>query len=156
MTSTPNLWLSVKVADYVPVILVDPQKNIVAALHAGWRGSLERIVENGIQLMVQEFGTEPADITAYIGPSASVCCYEVGQEVAEKFTTSVTVRNNGSIHLDLKKENENQLLQQGVLQQHIEVSQYCTICTPNLFHSYRRDKERLGRMMAVVGLASTQ
>ena len=99
VTSTPNLWLFVKVADCVPVILVDPQKNIVAALHAGWRGSLERIVENGIQLMVQEFGTEPADITAYIGPSASVCCYEIGQEVAEKFTTSVTVRNNGSIIL---------------------------------------------------------
>lgn len=156
MTSQPDLWLAVSIADCVPVVLVDPQKEIVAALHAGWRGTLQRIVEKGVQQMVRDFGTEPADIIAYIGPSAGVCCYEVGPEVADQFTEGVTVRNNGSIHLNLKKENENQLLQRGVLQQHIEVSRHCTICTPSLFHSYRRDKERSGRMLAVVGLASPQ
>lgn len=70
VTATPNLWLAVSIADCVPVMLVDPQKKVVAALHAGWRGASQHIAERGIQFMVREFGTRPSNVIAYIGPSA--------------------------------------------------------------------------------------
>ncbi|MGH2568021.1 MAG: peptidoglycan editing factor PgeF [Bacteroidota bacterium] len=152
VTAVPELWLAVSVADCVPLILLDPRHRAIGALHAGWRGSAQRIAEAGIRLMAREFGTNPRDLVAFIGPAASVCCYEVGGEVASKFSPDAVVRNNGSYHIDLKKENQRQLLEQGVLEDNVEISHYCTICTPNLFHSYRRDRDRSGRMMAAVGL----
>jgi YfiH family protein len=154
VTATAHLWLAVSVADCVPIVLVDPQRRVVAALHAGWRGTVQRIVERGITLMVESFNTRPADLRVYLGPSASVCCYEVGEEVFSKFTDEVLVRRNGAVYVDLKKENKQQLMDCGVLEEHIEVSPWCTICTPRLFHSYRRDGNRSGRMMAAIALIS--
>ncbi|HXG38674.1 MAG TPA: peptidoglycan editing factor PgeF [Bacteroidota bacterium] len=154
VTAEKHLWLAVSVADCVPLILVDTRQHIVAALHAGWRGTVGRIAERGVDLMRTRFGTRPSDLKAYIGPSAGVCCYTVGEEVFSQFSEGVLVQRNGSVHLDLKKENKRQLLGRGVPEEHIEVSPHCTICTPDLFHSYRRDRERSGRMMAAIALIS--
>jgi YfiH family protein len=154
VTAEKHLGLAVVVADCVPLMLVDARRHVVAALHAGWRGTAGRIAERGLDLMRTNFGTEPSDVKAFIGPSADVCCYEVGEEVFSQFPEAVRVRKNGSVHLDLKRENQRQLLEAGVPAEQIEVSPYCTICTPDLFHSYRRDGERSGRMIAVIALIS--
>ncbi len=154
VTAEKHLGLAVVVADCVPLMLVDARRHVVAALHAGWRGTAGRIAERGLDLMRTNFGTEPSDVKAFIGPSADVCCYEVGEEVFSQFPEAARVRKNGSVHLDLKGENQRQLLEAGVPAEQIEVSPYCTICTPDLFHSYRRDRERSGRMVAVIALMS--
>lgn len=154
VTAERNLWLTVSVADCIPLILVDTRLQVIAALHAGWRGTLGRIAERGVEVMRTRFGTQPSDVKAYIGPSAGVCCYEVGEEVFSQFSEEVLARRNGLVHLDLKKENKQQLSNAGVSERHIEVSPLCTICTPDRFHSYRRDRERSGRMLAAIALIS--
>lgn len=85
ITSTPGIVLAVQTADCLPVILVDPKRRAVGAFHAGWRGTLKRIVEKGLGEMRRWFGTDPADIRAAIGSGIHSCCYEVGPEVQEKF-----------------------------------------------------------------------
>jgi hypothetical protein len=154
VTAVPDLWLTISVADCVPIMMFDPRNKVVAALHAGWRGTVGQIVRNGIQLMKSELSTKPSDLVVYVGPSAGPCCYEVGQEVAAKFSHDVLRNVNRSVYLDLRKENKSQLVEAGVPEENIELSSSCTICSPELFHSYRRDKERSGRMMAVIGLTS--
>jgi YfiH family protein len=154
VTVVPSLWLTISIADCVPIMMFDTKKKVVAAIHAGWRGTVGRVVRNGVHLMRSEFSSKPSDLVVYIGPSAGACCYEVGEEVAEQFSRDVLTRVNSSFHLDLKKENKSQLVHEGVLEENIELSSSCTICSPKLFHSYRRDKEHSGRMMAVIGLSS--
>lgn len=151
ITNHEGLWLVVSVADCVPVFLVDPVKRVVAAVHAGWRGSAGAIVQAAVSVMTTKFGCVPKDLFAYIGPSASVCCYEVGREVAEQFPPEV-VRSEGSKwFLDLKRENRRQLLTAGLYGDRIETSPDCTIFG-GLYHSYRRDGKRSGRMWAMIGL----
>jgi len=85
ITSTPGLLLSIQTADCLPVILVDSKRHAVGVFHAGWRGTLRRIVEKGAGLMRRCFGTRPRDLHAVIGPGIHECCYEVGEDVREKF-----------------------------------------------------------------------
>jgi len=85
ITATPQLVLAVQTADCLPVILVDPRKRGVGVFHAGWRGTLKRIVEKGVGEMRRCFGTRPGDLRAAIGPGVHACCYEVGEEVRTKF-----------------------------------------------------------------------
>lgn len=90
MTSTPGLALTVVTADCLPVLLADPRRRVVAAVHAGWRGTLRRIVEKTVGVMRQRFGVDPAHVIAAFGPSIQVCCYEVGEEVMEEFRSQFT------------------------------------------------------------------
>ena len=85
ITATPGLWLGMQTADCLPIILVDAKHRAVGVLHAGWRGTLKRIVEKGLGEMHRRFGTNPADIKAAIGPGIAKCCYEVGEELRVKF-----------------------------------------------------------------------
>lgn len=85
ITNVPGLLLSVRVADCVPVLLVDPKHHAVGAFHAGWRGTVRRIVEKGVGMMRMEFGSDPAKLRAAIGPCIHFCCYAVGDEVVDKF-----------------------------------------------------------------------
>lgn len=152
ITNQPRVFLCVSVADCVPIFLFDENKMIVAVIHAGWRGTSGGIICNTIDLMKKEFGSDPGKIVAFIGPSASVCCYEVGEEVASQFELRFVSRRYGKISLDLKSANVAQLVQSGVPASSIEVSPLCTITAKDLLHSFRRDGERSGRMMGVVGL----
>lgn len=152
LTDRKNLWLVVSVADCTPVFVFDRQQNVVAAFHAGWRGSAAGIVGRGVQTMKAEYGSHPSDLYAFIGPSAGSCCYEVGAEVAERFDDSIVLKRNGSFYVDLKKENRRQLVESEIPENQIETSEHCTICGDTLFHSYRRERERSGRMMGVIGL----
>ena len=85
ITATPRLCLGIQAADCLPIILVDPKRRAVGAFHAGWRGTVKRIVEKGVGEMHRRFGSRPSDLKAAIGPGIHTCCYEVGAEVREKF-----------------------------------------------------------------------
>jgi polyphenol oxidase len=152
ITASTNLPLVVTIADCVPVALFEPTKGVVGLVHAGWRGTAQSIVSKAIEIMRERFGTSPVDLVAFLGPSAGGCCYEVGPEVAEAFSEIHLEHRGKAMFLDLKRANVDQLLGSGLNPQNIEVSEFCTICNPSLFHSHRRDKERSGRMMAAIVL----
>jgi YfiH family protein len=150
-TDTMNVFLTVSVADCLPVFLYDPVKKIIAGIHAGWRGSADRIVEKTINSLKEEYSVNPADIIAYMGPCISQEYFEVGTEVGELFRDEVKFQKGEKYHIDLKKENHLQLLRSGVQKESIEISPYCTYRDKDTFHSYRRDGEKSGRMFGIIG-----
>lgn len=153
VTREPSLGLAVRTADCVPVMLFAPGDLVIAAVHAGWRGTAEHIVAQTVEFLTERFGIEPEEILAYIGPSASVERYEVDEEVAAQFIEDAIVRSaDTKPRLDLKKANTIDLIASGLNPENIEISPYCTISNPSLFHSYRRDGDRSGRMLALITL----
>jgi polyphenol oxidase len=150
ITNLRNVALAITVADCVPVLLFDPIRHAVGAVHAGWKGTAHSIVERAITKMKEEYGTNPENLLVFVGPSAGSCCYEVGEEVAVMFRKKIVPYGTGKILLDLKEENRRQLQHQGIPAGNIEVNESCTICEKEMFHSYRRDGARSGRMMAVI------
>jgi polyphenol oxidase len=160
-TNAPGILLAVKSADCVPVLLGDPVTGACAAIHAGWRGTVARIVGRAIERMHDEFGTRAEDLRAAIGPAAGGCCYEVGADVIEAFQREFAEADSlfrptrdGHAFVDLQRANRNQLTQAGVSPARVHVAPLCTMCRPDLFFSYRREKRilgRVGRLMSVIG-----
>ena len=144
-SGSPSL-VGVRTADCVPLLLVDPDKRAVAAVHAGWRGTVARIALKTVDRLGEEFGSSPDRLLAAIGPSIGKCCFEVGPEVAEKFGLQ------GTTHVDLVEANAQQLREAGLSPENIDIAGLCTMCDGNRFHSFRRDKESAGRMVAAIGL----
>ena len=161
ITDAPRVLIGVKTADCVPILLGDARTLAVAAIHAGWRGTLALIVAKTIERMREQYGTRAVDIRAAIGPAARGCCYEVGAEVIEAFTKSfpggdelLTETRAGHALIDLQRANRQQLIAAGVSQERIHVAPLCTMCRTDLFFSYRREKSqqgRVGRLMSVIG-----
>jgi YfiH family protein len=147
VTNRPELALAVRTADCYPILLADSRNRAVAAVHAGWRGTRTHIVERALERMATEFGTSPSDIHAAIGPGIGVCCYEVGEEVARQFGYEHRT------HLDLASENRKQLEAAGVAPQNIEALGVCTFCDAERFFSYRREKEKAGRMISYIRMS---
>jgi YfiH family protein len=143
ITTMPDLWISVRTADCLPVLIADPTARIVAAVHAGWRGTAARIVSRTVQEMVA-LGAEPSSLVAAIGPGIGYCCFEVGPEVSSQFQAE------GRTCIDLAEANERQLLDAGLDLDRIWVSKLCTKCNPDHFHSFRRDAEAPGRMVSAI------
>ncbi len=146
ITNQPGLAISIRTADCYPILLADAQNRAVAAIHAGWRGTAARIVRKALERMSAEFGTDPKNVLACIGPGIGACCYEVGDEVSRQFALS------GKTHLDLASENRKQLEAAGVPAPNIEALGVCTYCDPERFFSYRREKEQAGRMTSFIML----
>lgn len=134
--------VSVRTADCLPILLADPTHGAVAAIHAGWRGTAAHIVRAAIDRMRAEFGSNPRDILAAIGPGIGVCCYDVGEEVARQFGRETAGR------IDLAEANRLQLIEAGV--EKIDVLGLCTFCDAARFHSFRREKNRAGRMISYI------
>jgi len=183
VTNRPGLLLAVQTADCVPILLVDPKNRAVAAVHAGWRGTLQRIVIKAIGKMTMQFGSRPADVIAALGPSIGGCCYEVGTEVAVEFQSQFPSARDwfdelrtgdepnplqwlnmmppghqpppGNVLLDLRKANRAQLLDAGLRPRNIHSSDLCTACRRDLLFSYRKEGPRSGRLMAVIGIRHT-
>jgi YfiH family protein len=132
--------------------MLDRKQSVIAAIHAGWRGTSARITSRAIQLMISTLHCMPEDMIAFIGPSAGGCCYEVGSDVAEMFSKEFVAEREERLFVDLKAANVAQLVDAGLSDDAIEVSKYCTIEESALFHSFRRDRERSGRMFAVIAL----
>ena len=182
VTNRLALLLGVQTADCVPILLVDPKKHAVAAVHAGWRGTLARIVVKAIGQMQMQFKSNPADILAAIGPSIGGCCYEVGTEVATQFLSQfaeapqwfaefrtgdepnpiqwLNMMPPGhqpppkNVLLDLRKANRAQLLGVGLRSSNIFVNDLCTACHRDLLFSYRKEGPQSGRLLSVIGIRS--
>jgi len=151
VTQDPDIILTLKVADCVPVFLHDPSKNIIGLVHSGWRGTVENIVLNAIQLM-EKNGTETGDIRCILGPAIGICCYEVDWEVAKKFDDKAKVKmEERKWRVGLHEQIRLQLASVGVQKKNIRSSDICTYESQG-YHSYRRDGENAGRMFAFLRL----
>jgi len=144
ITYMSGLALSIRTADCYPILLADARTRSIAAIHAGWRGTAGRIVAETIAKMRADFGSDPQDLYAAIGPGIGVCCYEVGEEVARHFG----LERRGKI--DLAGINRLQLIESGVPASQIYSVGRCTRCEPEVFHSYRRDGDQAGRMVSFI------
>lgn len=153
ITNRRGVYLAISVADCLPIFLSSAGTGSVGLVHAGWRGCRLGVVSRAIGMLVAVYGVNPADLTAFIGPGAGACCYEVGEEVALEFGEEFITRTPGQKpHLDLQAHQKAAIMSAGIPEKSIEVLPLCTICRPELFHSYRRDGQRSGRMMAICGL----
>ncbi len=152
-TDVKELFIVITVADCLPVFLFDPKHNVIAGVHAGWKGSSQHITGEMVRFMTDRWNTNPSDIIAYLGPSAGNCCYEVGEEVANLFQADfVRYHHNGKYLLDIPGVNRAQLITAGGRNRNIEHKNECTICNSGRYHSYRRDGKKSGRMMGVMGM----
>lgn len=179
-TTRLGLLLAVQTADCVPILLADLKKRAVAAVHAGWRGTLQRIVAKTIGKMQMQFGSKPADMLVAVGPSIGGCCYEVGTDVAVEFKSQFPNASDWfdelrtgdepnplqwlnmappghqpppkNVLLDLRKANRAQLIGAGLRAQNIIVSDLCTACRRDLFFSYRKEAGTTGRLMSLIGI----
>lgn len=153
ITGEFGVFIAVSVADCVPIFIFDPVTRTVSGIHAGWRGTSSGIVKNAIAVMIAQFGIEPKNLVAFVGPGAGKCCYEVGEEVAEMFEAGfVSKSESGKWKVDLKGANRRQMTDKGIPSDNIEVHEGCTIHETEKFHSYRRDGASSGRMMGVIGI----
>ena len=153
VTNRKEIYLSISIADCVPIFLYDHSKHAIAAVHSGWKGSKDKILLKAIKVMEREFNSQTKDIFAYIGYAASKCCYEVESDVAFQFEEKYYQKKDESkFLLDLKSFNSDILIEVGVPKNQIEISEFCTICKPNLLHSYRRDGKDAGRMFGIIGM----
>ncbi len=156
ITHTPDIFLAVTVADCTPVLIYDPVGKVVAAIHAGWRGTVSRIVSKTIEKMTETFGSLPENCQAYVGTCIDFYSFEVGEEVAlhfeDRFKTFDAEKQK--FFVDLKAVNKQQLLDSGVKEMHIQVSAYSTVLDNQDYFSYRLEKGQTGRMLAVIGFRS--
>ena len=161
VTEQDDAALAIRTADCVPILLVDPARRIVAAVHAGWRGTALGAAWHIVSLLRERYGVEPASLVAAIGPSIGPDRYEVGPEVpagfARRFDADVVERWTRRTHgdrflLDLWQANAEQLEWAGVPEHAVHVARLCTATHPEVFHSYRVDGARAGRMVAGIRL----
>lgn len=164
LTPVAGLYAAVKTADCLPLLIVDPVQKVAGAVHAGWRGTVLRIVTKALDAMIKSFRSNPGDLIVAVGPAIGPCCYEVDDAVlgpfreaipdAERFITVHSSRNPGAgqtPHLDLTAVHQWELLEAGVAAENIHLSGLCTCCNPELFFSHRRDGFRSGRHLALAG-----
>lgn len=162
VTDVPGICLMILLADCVPILLSDASKRAIGVAHAGWRGTLESIVEKTVGALKKHFGCSPRDITVGIGPSIGPCCYEVGGEVVSQVehlfgTGNNYIRNpsqNTKGYFDLWSANLDQLLKAGIPEKNIETARICTRHHPNSFFSYRHEKGKTGRFGAGIIISS--
>jgi polyphenol oxidase len=157
ISQRPGVTVAVRTADCLPILIVDPRTRAVAAVHAGWRGVVAEIAPKAVQAMRLEFGSRPEDLEIVIGPGIGPCCFEVGPEVAAQFRAFFPERNDldGRAKVDLAETVIRQLRRNGVTRGQIDTLSLCCCCKPDLFESYRRDREKAGRMVAAVGVPKT-
>lgn len=156
-----GLLIGVKTADCVPVLIGDPKTGAFAAIHAGWRGTVNSITAKAVDALAAQFGAVPADLVCAIGPAACGRNYEIGQDVLDAFQQNIpgsgvyfTPTRPGHALVDLHAANRDQLLAKGVRTENVFIAPFCTIERTDLFFSYRVEKQRYGktgRLMSVIG-----
>lgn len=167
VSSSRDVAVAIRVADCVPLLMADRHRGVVAAVHAGWRGTAARAVVAALESLEHEFGTKPADIVAAIGPSIGPCCYEVGTELVDAFAAAGHERylidrwflapapprgsrDRPKLRLDVAAANRDQLLLAGVPDEQIHTSGLCTAMHLDVLTSYRAEKDKAGRFAAVI------
>jgi YfiH family protein len=161
VTDQPGVLLTVRTADCVPVLIHDPVREIVAAVHAGWRGTVAGILPKTFAVMRRRFGSQPASLRVSIGPSVGSCCYEVDEPVLSRLRESfadwrslVRKTGPGRAMLNLRGLVRGQARATGVREDRIHSVSLCTVCHPDLFHSYRRDGSVRGTMVSGIMLSA--
>ena len=159
VTDQPGIMVAVRTADCVPILMHDPKRRVVAAVHAGWRGAVAGIVPKTLALLESRFGSCPEHVQISIGPSAGVCCYEVDEPVLDRlrqgfphWSKVVRTRRDRKVHLDLKALVKEQAMVLGAALKSITTVNLCTICHRDLFFSYRREGKVNGTMVSAIGL----
>lgn len=155
ITALPGTTVAVRTADCVPILVADPVKHVVAAVHAGWRGALAGIIERTVERMVASHGCRDSDLVAAIGPAIGLRAFETGPDVADQFAHLEGVVQPPSAarkppHVDLKLAAYRLLQRCGVVE--VSISDNCTFEQGDLFHSYRRDGQAAGRQSSAIGL----
>ena len=159
VTTQSYLALCVKTSDCLPILIYDPIHQVIAAIHAGWRGVRDDIITNAINLMV-EYGADTDHLQVHIGPSVRSCCYEVYGERAEVFKSKFfeypeMFRHDGAEqYLDLATCAHIQLKKHGVKTEHIKQSTECTSCSPDMYPSYHRDASYTDTMISTIWIDS--
>ncbi len=154
LTNQENIFLSITVADCLPIYLYDPSSSTIGIIHAGWKGLKKDIIKETITKAQKELDLDPTRTLIEIGPSIGACHFEVQQDVADQFEEYLNgiSKREGKTYLDLKKIAEAQLLETGINKENIEVSSICTYDDQNYF-SYRRDKSNpVEAQITVIGL----
>ena len=165
VTERTDVALTVRVADCVPILLWDPEHCVIGAAHAGWKGTHGQIAARTVHIM-EQYGAEAHSVYAAIGPAVGPCCYEVDDDFYERFQSAFGPEITGSCfcrrggtgnapvrwHADLKRLNRILLEEAGVPAAHIDVSDDCTCCHPELFHSHRATGGRRGTMAAMISM----
>jgi YfiH family protein len=153
LTNRKDIFLSVSVADCLPVFLIEPERKVVGLIHAGWRGTILGIARETIRKAKNEFGCRPEDFTLLFGPAIQKCCYEISEEIAILFNKDCLIRISGQkTKLDLTYANLKQFVNCGVKEKRIFGINDCTCCNEEMFHSFRRDGDKAGRMIAFLGM----
>jgi YfiH family protein len=157
ITQHPNVTLLMRFADCTPILLFDPNKRAIGIVHAGWIGTVEKIAKKVVIAMVENYGSDPGDIIAAIGPSIGPDHYTIRKDVLDRVKTSfphnvnqVIINNNNDIYLDLWKANQIILSEIGVRK--IEISEICTNCNLNDWYSHRGEHGKTGRFGVILGL----
>lgn len=154
ITDKKNSIIGVFTADCVPIIIIDEVTGAMAALHSGWKGTLNNIVLQGVSKMISTYGCKPENLKAFIGPHNKECCYEVSEELIEKFKESYNFRNekiNEGRNLNLQKCVEIELIKAGLLRENIIAVNLCTYCSDEIkLYSYRKKEEAKGRLFSFV------
>ena len=161
ITDIPGICLVTSFADCVPLYFVDPVRKAIGLTHSGWRGTVGKIGKITVEKMQKEFGSDPKDIVAAVGPSICQDCYEVSEDVIERIRQNFDPslwekffyrKPNRHYQLDLWKMNEEIFLEAGLLPEHIAVTNACTHCNPKVFYSHRAMGEQRGNLCAFLAL----
>lgn len=163
ITNIPEICLFIRTADCVPILLFDPIQKAVAAIHSGWKSTIQEISKHTIELMQKEYGTKPENLIAGIGPSIGPEVYEIGSEVIELFRQTFggnhfvsPKKNTDKGFLNLWKVNKHILLESGIPENQIEIAEMCTYSNSELFYSARRDGVKTGRLASGIMIKEDQ
>lgn len=162
ITNIKGVLLSIRISDCVPILLYDSVNGAIGAIHAGWKGTLLQIGKKTLQSMSKLYGTDPIYIHAAIGAAIGVCCYEVGldlygqfrNEYGEAIDKFFEFKKGTKPYFNLSALNKSFLIEAGIPEQNIDMSEMCTMCNPELFYSHRRSGEKRGSMAAFIGMKS--
>jgi polyphenol oxidase len=159
VTDRPGLPIGVMAADCVPLFVFDPNRNVIGAIHAGWRGTVDGIAVQAVETISETYGSNPADLIAGIGPSICHDCYQVGDEVVQRWVSSPFAAGTNAISLNdfgfyfnLREANQQQLINAGVREESIEISSVCTRCANGSMFSRRGLGPRTGLFSAIIML----
>ena len=167
VSNDPNVAIAVRAADCVPILLADRVTGSVAAVHAGWRGTVARAATAALDAMRAEFGVRPENLVAAIGPSIGSCCYEVGSELVDAFAAAGHERylidrwflapapprgsrERSPLFLDVAGANRDQLILAGMDEQQIHLSGLCTAMNLSVLTSFRAERQEAGRIAAAI------
>ncbi len=158
VTSAPGIAACVSVADCVPILIADPESGAVAAVHAGWRGTLAGVAERAVRALGEAHGARPGALLAAVGPAIGPCCYEVGPDLARRFRDELGPATGnpspGQARVDLWLANEAVLRRAGLDRRHVDTLRRCTSCEDAAFFSHRRDGGRTGRQVGFIAPVS--